>query len=163
MMDERSSYRVSAWWTSGKAGIAKTESAPTVIHFTAPPSFGGDPGRWNPEEMMLAALGACFTTTFQALATYSHLPYTDMEVEVRGEVEKTTSGYQFTSITISPKVTIEDEQQRGLADKVLRKSEALCLVSRALSTPKKFAPVVLVSASPPSRGLVETSNAAAKD
>ncbi len=162
-MDERSSYRVSAWWTSGKAGIAKTEHIPTVIHFTAPPSFGGDPGRWNPEEMLLAALGGCFTTTFQALATYSCLPYTDMEVEVSGEVEKTVSGYQFTAIAVSPRVTIEDEQNRALADKVLRKSEALCLVSRALSTPKSFSPVVVVGAPPPPRGLVETSSAAAVD
>ena len=33
--------RVVAWWASGRSGIAKSSSAPNVIHFTAPAEFGG--------------------------------------------------------------------------------------------------------------------------
>src|SRR5439155_15697303 len=38
-------YRVITWWTSGRTGIAKTDSAPNALHFTAPPHFGGLEGR----------------------------------------------------------------------------------------------------------------------
>ena len=143
---EDNKYQVSAWWTSGKGGIARSGQVPTVIHFTAPVSFGGDPGRWTPEELMLAALASCFTTTFQAIATYSKLNYMDMEVSVEGGIEKTASGFQFTGIRIAPKLTISDEALRPLAEKVLHKSEALCLVGRALSIPKAFVPEVRVGA-----------------
>lgn len=145
-MEERSKYRVLGWWTSGKAGIVRSDQVPTVIHFTAPVSFGGDQGRWTPEELMLAAIASCFTTTFQAIATYSNLAYADMEVAVDGEIEKTGSGFQFKSIAIKPRLTIADEELRPLADRVLQKSEALCLVSRAIATPKTFTPEVRVEA-----------------
>lgn len=143
-MEDRSAYRVLAWWTSGKAGIVRSDQVPTVIHFTAPVTFGGDAGRWTPEELMLAALASCFTSTFQAIATHSKLPYADLEVSVDGEIEKTSSGFQFKSVGIRPRLTISDEDLRPLADRVLRKSESLCLVSRAIVTPKTFTPEVLV-------------------
>ena len=49
-MENEHKHHVVAWWTSGQAGIAKSDSAPNAIHFTAPPEFGGLEGRWTPEE-----------------------------------------------------------------------------------------------------------------
>jgi peroxiredoxin-like protein len=143
-MEDHSSYQVSAWWTSGKAGIVRSDQVPTVIHFTAAVSFGGEPSRWNPEELLLASLASCFISTFQAIATYSKLPYTDLEIKVAGEITKTDSGFQFTSITMQPRLTIDDEALRATAERVLNKSEKLCLVSRALNTAKTFSPEILV-------------------
>jgi hypothetical protein len=34
-MENEHKYQVVAWWTSGQTGIAKSESAPNAIHFTA--------------------------------------------------------------------------------------------------------------------------------
>lgn len=142
--EEKATYQVSAWWTSGKAGIVRSEQVPTVIHFTAPVNFGGEPNRWNPEELMLAALASCFVSTFQAIAGYSKLPYTDLEIWVTGEIEKTASGFQFVSITLRPQLRIAEEELRASAERVLQKSEKLCLVSRAISTPKTFSPEIVV-------------------
>ena len=47
-MNEEHAYRVAAWWTSGRTGLAKSDSAPNAIHFTAPTEFGGLEGRWTP-------------------------------------------------------------------------------------------------------------------
>ena len=57
-MSEEHAYRVAAWWTSGRTGLAKSDSAPNAIHFTAPTEFGGLEGRWTPEELLLAAIAA---------------------------------------------------------------------------------------------------------
>ena len=151
-------YQVSAWWTSGKGGITRSAQVPTVIHFNAPVSFGGEAGRWTPEELMLAAVASCFTATFQAIATYSTLPYTDLEVLVDGEIEKTASGFQFKEIGIKPRLTISEESLRPLADRVLRKSEALCLVGRAIMTPKTFTPEVVVGAASPATLMQSEAN-----
>ena len=57
-------YRVSAWWTSGRTGLAKCESSPNTIHFSEAAELGGLQGRWTPEQLLLCALAGCFTTTF---------------------------------------------------------------------------------------------------
>ena len=82
------SYRVAAWWTSGRSGLAKSDSAPNAIHFTAPTEFGGLEGRWTPEELLLAALAGCFTTTLRSISGSAQFVFTDLEVETRGTVRK---------------------------------------------------------------------------
>ena len=137
-MENEHKYRVVAWWTSGRAGIAKSESAPNAIHFTAPPQFGGLEGRWTPEDLLMTALASCFTTTFHAIAGSSKFEYTDFAVEAEGTVGKTENGYCFSEIAIRPRLTIPNEAQREKAISLLHKAEALCLVSRALATAPKF-------------------------
>ena len=83
-MENEHKYRVVAWWTSGQTGIAKSDSAPNAIHFTAPPQFGGLEGRWTPEDLLMTALASCFTTTFHAIAGYSKFEYTDSPFPVLG-------------------------------------------------------------------------------
>jgi organic hydroperoxide reductase OsmC/OhrA len=144
-MENEYKYRVVAWWTLGQAGIAKSESAPNAIHFTAPPQFGGLEGRWTPEDLLMTALASCFTTTFHAIAGHSQLEYTDLAVETEGTVSKTGNGYCFSDIVIRPSLTIPNEEQRQPAISLLHKAEALCLVSRALGTAPKFEPWVEIS------------------
>ena len=144
-MENEHKYRVVSWWTSGQTGIAKSDSAPNAIHFTAPPQFGGLDGRWTPEDLLMTALASCFTTTFHAIARYSKFEYTDLEVEAEGTVSKTGTGYSFSEIVIRPSLTIPNEENRERAINLLQKAKALCLVSRALATAQKFEARVEIS------------------
>jgi organic hydroperoxide reductase OsmC/OhrA len=137
-MENEHKYRVIAWWTSGQTGIAKSDSAPNAIHFTAPSQFGGLEGRWTPEDLLMNALASCFTTTFHTIAGYSKFEYRDLAVEAEGTVSKTDTGYGFNEIVIRPNLTIAREENRQQAIVLLYKAKALCLVSRALATPQKF-------------------------
>ncbi len=139
-MENEHTYRVVAWWSSGKAGLAKSDSASNAIHFTAPPQFGGFEGRWSPEDLLLAAVAGCYTTTFRALADYSKFEYTDLEVEVHGTVGKAESGYAFGEISIRPKLTISGKEEQPRAWRLLEKTKRLCLVSRALAVPQSYEP-----------------------
>jgi peroxiredoxin-like protein len=130
--------RVVAWWASGRTGIAKSSSAPNVIHFTAPAEFGGLEGRWTPEELLMTALASCFTTTFHTIAASSKFEYTDLAVEAEGTVRKTDTGYCFSEIVMRPCLTIRAEEQRERAISLLQKAKSLCLVSRALATAPRF-------------------------
>ena len=81
-------YRVSAWWTSGRTGLAKCESSPNTIHFSEAAELGGLQGRWTPEQLLLCALAGCFTTTFHDVARSAKFEYTDLEVEIEGSVRR---------------------------------------------------------------------------
>lgn len=146
-MESAHKYRVLAWWSSGRTGIAKSDSAPNAIHFTAPPQFGGMEGRWTPEDLLLCAVASCYTTTFRALAEYSKLDYSDLGVDVEGTVHKTESGYVFTEIVIRPTLTISDPQEQDRALRLLQKAKAVCLVSRTLSVEQRFEPRLKVGES----------------
>jgi peroxiredoxin-like protein len=138
IMENEHTYRVVAWWSSGKSGLAKSDSAPSAIHFAAPPQFGGLHGRWSPEDLLLSAIASCFTTTFRALAEYSTFEYSDLEVEVSGNVCKVESGYAFQEITLRPTLTLSREEEHVRADRLLHKANRLCLISRALAVPLAF-------------------------
>jgi peroxiredoxin-like protein len=144
-MQNEHKYRVVAWWTSGQTGIAKSDSAPNTIHFTAPPQFGGLEAMWTPEDLLMTALASCFTTTFHAIAGYSKFEYTDLAVEAEGTVSKTDTGYRFSKIVIRPSLTIPNEEHRERAISLLHKARALCLVSRALAAAQKFEAQVGIS------------------
>lgn len=141
-MEDVHTYRILAWWASGRTGIAKSESSPNAIHFAAPPQFGGMEGRWTPEHLMLTALASCFTTTFQAIAEYSKFEYRDLQVEAEGEVRKAESGYRFGDIVIRPTLGILDESKRERASALLHRAKAACMVSKCLATPPRVEPRV---------------------
>ena len=142
------SYRVAAWWTSARTGIAKSDSTPNAIHFAAPPKFGGLEGRWTPEELLLAAVAGCFTTTFRTIASTAQADFTDLEVEASAQLRKMPSGYSFTEITVRPRLKIAEIGERERALDLLKKAERLCLVSRTLGLPQRFEPQVEVIESP---------------
>jgi peroxiredoxin-like protein len=144
-MSEEHAYRVAAWWTSGRTGLAKSDSAPNAIHFTAPTEFGGLEGRWTPEELLLAAVAGCYTTTLRAIAGTAQFDFTDLQVEASGVVRKAESGYTFTEIVVRPNLRIGSEEERDQALTLLKKAEKLCLVSRALGTSLKFEPQLEVT------------------
>ncbi|MGA7909658.1 MAG: OsmC family protein [Candidatus Sulfotelmatobacter sp.] len=133
-------YRVAAWWTSGRTGLAKSDSAPNAIHFTAPTEFGGLEGRWTPEELLLAAVAGCYTTTLRAIAGSAKFDFTDLQVEASGTVRKAESGYSFSEIVVRPNLKIASLEDRNRALDLLRRAEELCLVSRAVGTIVKFEP-----------------------
>jgi organic hydroperoxide reductase OsmC/OhrA len=144
ILEEVHPFRVVAWWASGRTGFAKSNSAPNAIHFSAPPAFGGMIGRWTSEDLLLCAVASCYTTTFRALAENSKFEYTDLQVEVEGDIKRAAVGYAFSEIRIHVHLMIAAEEDRGRALKLLHKTQGMCLVSRALSVEQKFEPRVQV-------------------
>ncbi|HKH99493.1 MAG TPA: OsmC family protein [Candidatus Sulfotelmatobacter sp.] len=144
-MSDEHAYRVAAWWTSGRTGLAKSDSAPNAIHFTAPTEFGGLEGRWTPEELLLAAIAGCYTTTLRAIAGTAQFNFTDLQVEANGTVRKTESGWSFTQIVVRPNLKIASADERERALDLLKRAEKACLVSRAIGTTLKFEPQLEVT------------------
>lgn len=144
-MSEEHTYRVAAWWTSGRTGLAKSDSAPNAIHFTAPTEFGGLEGRWTPEELLLAAVAGCYTTTLRTIASTAEFNFTDLQVEASGTIRKAESGYSFSQIVLRPTLKISSGDEHDRALDLLRRAEKLCLVARAIGAKLQFEPQLEVS------------------
>ena len=136
-------YRVSAWWTSGRTGLAKCESSPNTIHFSEAAELGGLQGRWTPEQLLLCSLAGCFTTTFNDVARAAKFDYTDLEVEIEGTVRRSrTAGSSFNEILLRPRLTVNSEDQREAGLNLLRRTKAICMISRAITVPQTLEPTV---------------------
>ena len=153
-MERGHTYRVTAWWVAGQNGIARSAAAPNAIQFTVPTQFGGMEGRWSPEDLFLASIASCFTTTFNAVAGLAKFPYVDLEVAIEGAVAKTESGFSFTEVLVQPTLRIANATDAATALQLLNQTETLCLVLRTLEIQQQFCPRVevqkIVSAGEPS-------------
>jgi peroxiredoxin-like protein len=132
-MEKSYSYNVTAHWTMHKTGLVESQSIPRTINFAAPPEFGGEPGLWTPEHLLLASVSTCFVATFCAVAEASRLEFNGVEVAVEGQIEKLEGGFRFTKIVLKPVLSIQDEKDRERASRLLEKAERICLISRSLA------------------------------
>jgi organic hydroperoxide reductase OsmC/OhrA len=146
-MENRYSYHASAQFHQNDRSFVELEhGAPRIVHFSAPPEFGGEPGVWTPEHFLLAAVSSCFIATFQAIARNSKLEFQGIEVAVDGLVEKEPGGLRFTRITMHPVLILYREEDREVGLRLLEKAERLCLVARSLSSTIVLERKVLVEA-----------------
>ena len=132
-MSKSYSYQADARWTNHQSGIVEAQSIPRTINFAAPPEFGGEPGLWTPEHLLLAAVSTCFVSTLRAVAEASRLDFDAVEVPIEGTIEKLEGGFKFNRITLRPILTIHREEDRERAGRMLEKAERICLVSRSLN------------------------------
>jgi peroxiredoxin-like protein len=131
-MPNHYSYRTTARWTEHKRGIVEAESVPRTINFAAPPEFGGEPGLWTPEHLLVAAVSTCYVSTLRAVAEASEAEFHSLELTVEGTIEKQEGGFRFTRIVLRPVVTILKEEDRERMGRLLEKAERVCLVTRSL-------------------------------
>lgn len=141
-MEKSYSYHAQAHWTMHRRGILEAVEIPRTINFAAPPEFGGEPGLWTPEHLLLGAVVTCYVATFRSIAEASKLPFTGMYVDVEGKIEKQEGGFRFTQILLRPSVTIEKDEERERTFRLIEKAERICLVSRSLSCKVELQPKV---------------------
>jgi peroxiredoxin-like protein len=133
MMESSYQYSAHAHWTQHKRGILEVAEIPRTINFAAPPEFGGEPGLWTPEHMLIGAVATCYLSTFRAMAEYSKLAFHGMDVVVQGTIEKQEGGFRFTNIVLRPSVTIDKPEDRERTQRLIEKAERACLISRSLN------------------------------
>jgi organic hydroperoxide reductase OsmC/OhrA len=86
----------------GPVGHATLSSGGVPDLRTAPPrEFDGPGDAWSPEQLLLAAVEACFLLTFRAIAQASKIEFTSLAVEAEGIVDRRDGGMRFTEIVLS--------------------------------------------------------------
>ncbi len=111
---------------------------------SADPTFRGDAGRWNPEEMLLAALAQCHLLSYLHSAV-NHgvvvVAYADSPV---GTMEQVGQGGRFTSVTLRPRVTVADAAQAETAQAIHAEAGRNCFIAASVSFPVGHEPTVAV-------------------
>ena len=116
------------------------------IETNAPPEFGGPPGYWSPEALLVAAIADCFILSFRACARASRLDWLSLAVDVEGVLDKSGDTTLFTGFTIAPRLTVSPGTSETLAQGVLQQAKRTCLITNSLTGECQLVPTVHVVA-----------------
>lgn len=120
----------------GPAGHATLSSAGVPDLRTAPPlDFDGPGDAWSPEQLLLAAVEACFLLTFRAIAQASRMEFASLAVHGTGVVDRQHGRMRFTEIVLRARVGLPAGADHARVRRALEKAEQTCLVSASLATP----------------------------
>jgi organic hydroperoxide reductase OsmC/OhrA len=100
------------------------------------PAFRGNPSRWNPEQLLLAAASQCHMLSYLHQAASNGVvvtAYIDHPTAVMTEDEH--GGGRFTKITLHPLVTITDAEQVDLAGQLHEPANQACFIASTLNLP----------------------------
>ena len=106
----------------------------TTLRSASPAEFDGPGDRWSPETLLVGAVADCFILTFRAIATASRLPWTSLECDVTGTLDRVDRVTQFTHFDIRARLVVpggDTEKARA----ALEKAERNCLISNSLKAP----------------------------
>jgi peroxiredoxin-like protein len=136
-------HRYAARIAAGPQGYATLSSAGVPDLPTAPPlDFDGPGDAWSPEQLLLAAVEACFLLTFRSLAAASRIEFLSMSVEAEGIVDRVNGVTRFTEIVLRPRLTLPAGADLVRLRRTLDKAERACLVSASLGTPIRLEPEI---------------------
>ena len=110
------------------------------------PAFRGDPKRWNPEELLVAALSACHQLVYLHLCADAKIVVTAYEDRADGVMlEDDRGGGRFERATLRPVVTIAPGGDADLARELHHAAHEGCFIASSVSFPVGCEPEIRVA------------------
>ncbi|UCR90127.1 OsmC family protein [Mycetocola spongiae] len=107
--------------------------------------FRGDPQKWNPEDLLLAALAQCHLLSYLHVAVTAGVVVTDYrDVATALMREDGAGGGNFIEAVLHPVVTIERESMREAALAAHQRANELCFIARSVNFPVRHEPEIRV-------------------
>lgn len=109
-----------------------TGEAKPTIRGTADPAFGGDPTRWNPEELLVASLSQCHMLEFLAQAARADVVVTRYVDEPNGTMVEAGDGGSFVEVVLRPRVTVARDNMADACARLHEKAHRSCYIEATL-------------------------------
>ncbi|MFM6925627.1 MAG: OsmC family protein [Ferruginibacter sp.] len=120
--------------TEGRKGILTAKDVTGSIEIATAPEFtGGVPDIWTPEHLFLGAVSSGFMTTYLALADKRNLRVAHITCAVIGQINLYEAHLEFTTINLYPKIYIESEEDRELANELLLSAYSYCIIANSIN------------------------------
>ena len=144
-------YRVTAKALPDDCVELSADQLPALLS-ASPPEFDGPGDRWSPEALLVAALGDCLALTFRGIARASRLPWTSLECDVIGTLDRVDGSTRFVAFDVHPHLEIPAGTDTERARHILEKAERSCLIANSLNGAVHLYPIIKV-VGPPDLGV----------
>jgi organic hydroperoxide reductase OsmC/OhrA len=151
-MGKEHRYNVTVTWTgntgTGTAGYRSYERAHEIsaegkpaIGASSDPVFRGDRTRWNPEELLVAALSGCHQLAYLHLCVDAGIVVVEYVDHAEGWMAETPDGAgQFVRVVLHPKVTVAAGSDVAKARELHHLAHAKCFIARSVNFPVECEP-----------------------
>jgi organic hydroperoxide reductase OsmC/OhrA len=137
-------YSVAIVWTGntgqGTRGYTGYERAHEIrsgqkpmVPGSSDPAFRGDPTRYNPEELFVAALSSCHMLWYLHLCADAGIVVVSYEDHAEGTMIETAEGGRFISVTLRPTVKVTESADR--AGTLHKRAHELCFLANSVNFP----------------------------
>lgn len=150
----RHDYRLHARWDgnrgSGTSGYRAYDRAVTLEVAGKPPlaasadrPFRGDPAKWNPEDLLLAALSECHLLSYLYACVQAGVVVVSYEDDATGTMaEDGRGGGAFTDVLLRPTVVVAEASMIAAAEAAHAQAHAQCFIARSVNFPVRHEAVV---------------------
>lgn len=140
-------YAVTVTWTgdrgTGTSSYRAYERAHELSAGSKPaipgssdPAFRGDPGRWNPEELLVGALSACHQLWYLHLCADAGIVVVGYRDRAEGVMlEEADGSGRFLRVVLRPEVTLAPDSDAARARALHQEVHAKCALARSMSFP----------------------------
>jgi organic hydroperoxide reductase OsmC/OhrA len=153
-MDHR--YALTVAWT-GNTGAGTTTyrgyrrdhtvtaEGPPELLGSSDRTFHGDRERWNPEQLLLAALAQCHLLSYLHVCVEAGVVVTAYVDRATGSMRtEADGGGRFTEVVLHPAVTVADEAMVETATRAHHRAHELCFIAGSVNFPVRHEPEVRV-------------------
>ncbi|MCU0789774.1 MAG: OsmC family protein [Nitratireductor sp.] len=118
-----------------------------VVSCSNDPALGGDPSKYNPEDMLVAALSSCHMLWYLHLCANAGVVVVAYGDEASGEMAMHRDGSgEFTSVTLRPSVTIAQGSDMARARALHGEVHKFCFIARSVNFPVNVEPQIAIAA-----------------
>ena len=128
----------------GREVLLRAGGKPDLLG-SADPAFRGDAGRWNPEELLVAALAQCHLLSYLHSAVNHGVVVTAYEDAPVGTMDQVGQGGRFTSVVLRPRVTVAERSMVETAREIHHEASENCFIAASVSFPVTHEPEIVVA------------------
>jgi organic hydroperoxide reductase OsmC/OhrA len=150
-------YALRATWTgdrgTGTSGYRDYDRAVTIeidgkpdLLASSDKPFRGDATRWNPEDMLLAALSECHLLSYLHACVQAGVVVVGYRDEASGVmVEDGRGGGAFREVVLRPQVIVADASMVDAATTAHAQAHEWCFIANSVNFPVRHEPTVAVA------------------
>lgn len=118
---------------------------PAPIAGSSDPHFRGDADRWNPEQLLLAALSQCHMLSYLHVCAVNGVVVTAYTDRAAGTMTETgDGGGRFTGVVLRPRVEVAEPSMAEKAVALHEDAHRLCFIASSVNFPVGHEPEVTV-------------------
>ncbi len=123
--------------------LISAENKPSIPG-SSDPHFRGDKTRYNPEEMLVAALSSCHMLSYLHLCAVNKVIVLEYKDNATGTmVENPDGSGQLTETTLHPIVKVKDSSMNAKALELHEQAEKMCFIASSVNFPVHHKPTII--------------------
>ncbi|WP_309103069.1 OsmC family protein [Microbacterium sp.] len=154
-MNREHEYDLALTWTGNDGDGTRTyrgyrrdhtvvaEGRPELLG-SSDPAFRGDPGRWSPEQLLVASLSQCHMLWYLHLASTEGIVVVDYQDAPTGTMTEHAAGDGlFREVLLRPRVVIA-EGDKAVAEALHGRVGEYCFIARSVNFPVRHEATTIV-------------------